>query len=106
MNTYADPWVFEGLFGSDSLGWVDGQHLVNQVLCLGSHRVPLWGGELRKGNKRDCWKESKESTETIHVHWMSGGTYSHRLVNVSKGGAEVTAELIDFNLTDVYASGL
>ena len=52
MNTYADPWVFEGLFGSDSLGWVYGQHLVDQVLCLWSHCVPLWGGELKKMEKK------------------------------------------------------
>lgn len=40
--------MFEGLFGSDSLGWVNGQHLVDQVLRLWSHCVPLWGRELRK----------------------------------------------------------
>ncbi len=48
MNTYADPWVFEGLLSSDSLGWVNSQHLVDQVLCLWSHCVPLWGWKLRK----------------------------------------------------------
>lgn len=40
-NTYADPGVLEGLFSSDPLGRVDGQHLVDQVLGLWSHRVPL-----------------------------------------------------------------
>lgn len=51
VNTYADPGVFEGLFGSDSLGRVNGQHLVDEVLCLWSHCVPLWGWELRKYEK-------------------------------------------------------
>lgn len=38
--------MFEGLFSSDPLGWVNGQHLIDQVLCLRSHCVPLGGREL------------------------------------------------------------
>lgn len=45
---YADPGVFEGLLSSDSLGRVDGQHLVDQVLRLWRHCVPLWGWKLRR----------------------------------------------------------
>lgn len=46
QKTYADPGVFECICGSDSLGWINGQHLVDQVFGLWSHRVPLWGWEL------------------------------------------------------------
>lgn len=45
-ETYADPGVFEGVCGSDSLGWINGQHLVDQVFGLWSHCVPLRGREL------------------------------------------------------------
>lgn len=45
-DTYADPWVLEGLLSSDPLGWVDRQHLVNQVFGLWGDCVPLWGWEL------------------------------------------------------------
>lgn len=48
MCTYADPWVLQSLLGSDSLGWVDSQHLVDQIFSLGSHRVPLWGRKLKR----------------------------------------------------------
>lgn len=48
--TYANPGMFKGLFSSYSLGWVNGQHLIDQILCLWGHCVPLWGWELR-GNK-------------------------------------------------------
>lgn len=54
VNTYADPWVFEGLLSSDSLGWVNRQHLVDQVLRLGGHSVPLWRWELRIGETSRC----------------------------------------------------
>ena len=47
-GTYADPWVFEGLLRGDPLGWVDGQHLVDQVLGLRGHRVPLGGWKLQE----------------------------------------------------------
>lgn len=46
--TYADPWVLKSLLGSDSLGWVDSQHLVDQIFSLRSHRVPLWGRKLKR----------------------------------------------------------
>lgn len=61
VSTYADPRVFEGLFGSNSLGWVNGQHLVDQVLRLWSHCVPLWGRELRKkeNGERKCVQQLK-----------------------------------------------
>lgn len=45
-DTYADPWVLEGLLSSDPLGWVDRQHLVDQVFGLWGDCVPLWGWEL------------------------------------------------------------
>lgn len=47
-STYADPWVLQSLLGGDSLGWVDRQHLVDQIFSLRSHRVPLRGGELKR----------------------------------------------------------
>ena len=46
LNTYADPWVLQSLLSGDSLGWVDSQHLVDQIFSLRSHRVPFWGGKL------------------------------------------------------------
>lgn len=46
--TYADPWVLQSLLGSDSLGRVDCQHLVDQIFSLRSHSVPLWGGKLKR----------------------------------------------------------
>lgn len=47
-DTYADPWVLEGLLSSDPLGWVDGQHLVDKVLSLWGDCVPLWRRELQR----------------------------------------------------------
>lgn len=46
--TYADPWVLQRLLGCDSFSWVDGQHLVDQIFRLRSHRVPLWGRKLKR----------------------------------------------------------
>lgn len=46
--TYADPWVLQGLMGRDTLGGVDGQHLVDEVFGFRSYGVPLRGWELRK----------------------------------------------------------
>lgn len=45
-DTYADPGVFEGVCGSDSLGRVDGEHLVDQVFGFWGHGVPLRRREL------------------------------------------------------------
>lgn len=45
-DTYADPGVFECICGGHSLGWINGQHLVDQVFGLWSHRVPLRRREL------------------------------------------------------------
>ena len=39
--THADPRVFERLVRLDPLGRVDRQHLIDEVLGLGRHRVPL-----------------------------------------------------------------
>lgn len=70
MSTYADPRVFEGLFGSDSLGWVNGQHLVDQVLCLWSHCVPLWGRELRNMEKEVGVTVGMEGSEANWKQYM------------------------------------
>lgn len=53
-DTYADPWVFEGLLSSDPLGWVDGQHLVDQVFGLWGDCIPLWGRELKGKTETTC----------------------------------------------------
>lgn len=45
-DAYADPGMLESICSSDSLSWVNGQHLVDQVFGLSSHCVPLWRGEL------------------------------------------------------------
>lgn len=47
-DTYADPWMLEGLLSCDPFGWIDGQHLVDQVFGLWSDCVPLWGRELKR----------------------------------------------------------
>ena len=39
--TYADPWVLQSIRGCDSLGRVDSQHAVDQVLGFGCHCVPF-----------------------------------------------------------------
>lgn len=49
--TYADPWVLQGLLSRDPLGWVDGQHLVDQVFGLWGDGVPLRGRELEQQHK-------------------------------------------------------
>lgn len=41
-DTYTDPRVLESLVSRDALGWVYGQHLVDQVLGFRSYRVPFW----------------------------------------------------------------
>lgn len=47
--TYADPGVFESLVRSDPFGGVDRQHLIDQILGLRGHRVPLWRWKLNEG---------------------------------------------------------
>lgn len=54
-DTYADPGVFECVGGRHSLGWVNGQHLIDQVFGLGGHRVPLWGGKLFNDIVKTIW---------------------------------------------------
>lgn len=60
VDTYADPWVFEGLFSRNSLCWINGQHLIDQILCFWSHRVPLWGRKLGTWGNMKTWKETVE----------------------------------------------
>lgn len=50
-NTHADPRVFQSLLRRDSLGWIDGQHLIDEVFGFRGDRVPLWRGELE-----DTWE--------------------------------------------------
>ena len=50
--TYADPGVIDGLVGGDPLGGVNGQHLIDQVLGLWGHCVPLWRGKLKRKDRR------------------------------------------------------
>ena len=45
--TYADPRVLKGLVRLDPLLRVDRQHLVDEVLGLGRHGVPLGGRVLK-----------------------------------------------------------
>lgn len=51
--TYADPRMFESLVGRDPFGGVDRQHLIDQVLGLGGHSVPLWGGKLEEEEEEE-----------------------------------------------------
>ena len=62
-GTYADPWVFEGLLRGDPLGWVDGQHLVDQVLGFGGHRVPLRRRELQRQTERESDRQTDRQTD-------------------------------------------
>jgi hypothetical protein len=41
-DAHRDPGVLEGLGGCDAFGWVDGQHLIDQVLGFWRDRVPFW----------------------------------------------------------------
>lgn len=47
-NTHADPRVFQSLLSRDSLGWIDSQHLIDEVFGFRGDRVPLWRGELEE----------------------------------------------------------
>lgn len=38
--------MLEGLSGRDAFGWVDGQHLIDQILGFWGDSVPLWRREL------------------------------------------------------------
>lgn len=52
-DTYADPGVFERICGRHSLGWINGQHFIDKVFSLWSHRVPLGRRELfQEGHQR------------------------------------------------------
>ena len=68
-ETYTDPGVLQGLLSADPLRRVDGQHLVDEVLGLRGHRVPLWGGELShtayKGSDCECddWRSCRVGPE-------------------------------------------
>lgn len=45
--------MFESLVGRDPFGGVDRQHLIDQVLGLGGHSVPLWGGKLEEEEEEE-----------------------------------------------------
>lgn len=42
IKAHRDPWVLESLSGRDAFGWVDGQHLIDQILGFWSDGVPFW----------------------------------------------------------------
>lgn len=46
--TYTDPGVLQRFRCCDTFRWVDGEHLIDEVFCFRSHRIPLWGGKLKK----------------------------------------------------------
>ena len=72
-DTHADPWVFQSLLGSDPLGGVDGQHLVDQVLGFRSDRVPLRGGELQESRaERGAGDQKKHTHIHSHTHTHTG----------------------------------
>lgn len=48
--TYTDPGVLQRFRCCDTFRWVDGEHLIDEVFCFRSHRIPLWGGKLKKKN--------------------------------------------------------
>lgn len=41
-KAHRDPGVLKGLSGRDAFGWVDGQHLIDQILGFRGNRVPFW----------------------------------------------------------------
>lgn len=41
-KAHRDPGVLEGLSGRDAFGWVDGQHLIDQILGFWGNGVPFW----------------------------------------------------------------
>lgn len=84
--THTDPRVFQSLLGRDSFGWVDGQHLVDQVFGLRSHRVPLWGGKLQDGNEQ-------------HILWVTvgevgGGRCGERQAHIVRSSFDLLVEFV------------
>lgn len=55
--THRYPGVLQSLCCRDALGWVYGQHLVDEIFCFRGDRVPLRGGELPKQrDKGERWQ--------------------------------------------------
>lgn len=54
-DSHRDPGVFERLGRRDPFGWIDGQHLVDEVFGFGSHRVPLGRRKLGRGDETPEW---------------------------------------------------
>lgn len=90
--SYTNPWVLQGLWSIDSLGWVDGQHAVDEVFGLWCHSIPLWGWVLHEGKRnlevifvfswkhrwhsqKSCRKlknnedEKREKKKTVSILW-------------------------------------
>lgn len=57
--THRYPGVFQSLCCRDALGWVYGQHLVDEIFRFRSDRVPFRGGELPKQRgKGERWQRA------------------------------------------------
>lgn len=80
-KTHADPWVLEGLGGGDPLSRIHGQHLVDQVLGLRRHRVPLGRWILHTHTHRERNKLRKlrrtiwENSRRRHQLWFERTAY-------------------------------
>lgn len=61
--------MFERLGCCDPLGWVDGQHLVNEIFGFGSHRVPLRRRKLRREEETPQWIPAQKQyiSGVIHI---------------------------------------
>lgn len=89
--THADPGVLESLLGCDSLGRVDRQHLVDEILCFRSHRVPLGGGKLKPQHTHthtDVPTQRMSHINVLNKRW--GGGQAH----VVRSGFDLLVEFV------------
>lgn len=93
--TYADPWVLQSLLGSDSFGWVDSQHLVDEIFSLRSHRVPLWGGKLKSIHTHTCPHNMSNIFSGIKWEkWRVGDNKQQRQAHIVRSSFDLLVEFV------------
>lgn len=66
-ESHRDPGVFERLSCCDPFGWIDGQHLINEIFGFRSHCVPLRRGKLRGGGEEVNCTYAHKITTSINL---------------------------------------
>lgn len=79
-ETHRDPWVLEGLGCCDPFGWIDGQHLVNEIFGFRSHRVPLGRGKLGRGEEVDSCPHPNQRVINDYVIGISHVSFIKRCI--------------------------